>query len=275
MFSLNGSTRIPLPQLLAVLWFLFLVPFQGKGQDLQKPFQECRLEGSITVYDLQKNRWTYIDPKDAARASLPASTFKILNSLILLEEKAVQDEHEILKWDGQTRSIPAWNSDTDLAKAFANSTVWFYVRLAEKIGKDKYLSYLKRCGYGNGKLTNAQGADFWNYGDFAISPKEKIQFLRNFYAGDLPFSKDNIQKVKQLMIAEQTPDYTISGKTGWTNYAGTDSGWWVGYVETKGNVYFFSTRLHKNVTTKNDAFAPCRKTITRKILQQLNILPVS
>ncbi|RNI26010.1 class D beta-lactamase [Rufibacter latericius] len=257
------------------LLILVLFPMLLLGQSLQKPFEECGLEGSITVYDLRKNQWTYSDPADARRASLPASTFKILNSLILLEEKTVKDEYEVLKWDGQQRSVAAWNADTDMKSAFANSTVWFYVWLAERLGKDKYQRWLKRCGYGNGQFINAQGADFWNYGDFAISPKSQIEFLRKFHAEKLPFSKETLRKVKQMMVVEQTPAYTLRAKTGWTNYAGTDSGWWVGYVETKENVYFFATRLHKDVATPNEHFANCRKTITRRILQQLNILPAS
>ncbi|WP_207432778.1 class D beta-lactamase [Sabulibacter ruber] len=258
-----------------LLALALLLPFLAPAQDLQKPFKECGLEGSTTVYDTRQNRWTFTNQQDTQRATLPASTFKILNSLILLEEKAVRDEHEVLKWDGQQRSISAWNADTDMKNAFANSTVWFYVRLAEQIGKDKYRAYLKRCGYGNGKLTNGQGADFWNYGDFAISPKEQIEFLRKFYREQLPFSKESIRKVKQMMVAEQTPAYTLRGKTGWTSYGGIDNGWWVGYLETKDNVYFFATRVHKDKNTANDNFASCRKTITKQILQQLGILPAA
>ncbi|WP_255478566.1 penicillin-binding transpeptidase domain-containing protein [Rufibacter sp. XAAS-G3-1] len=240
---------------------------------MQKPFTECGVAGSTTVYDYSKESWVYSEENDTNRASLPASTFKILNSLILLEEKAVRDENEVLPWDGQQRGIPAWNADTDMKSAFTNSTVWFYVRLAERIGQDEYRSWLKRCGYGNGKLKNGFGADFWNYGDFAISPKDQIEFLRKLYEEKLPFAKENIQKVKQMMAAEQTPTYTLRGKTGLTSYGGTSSGWWIGYVETKGNVYFFATRLHKDQNTKNENFAACRKTITHQILRQLGILP--
>ncbi|KAA3436348.1 class D beta-lactamase [Rufibacter hautae] len=261
--------------LLSLALLALLLPCLSFGQDLQKPFKECGLEGSFTLYDLKKNRWTFSDPQEANRATLPASTFKILNSLILLEEKAVRDENEVLKWDGQERSVPAWNADTDMKHAFANSTVWFYVRLAQQIGPDKYRNYLQRCGYGNGKFTHAQGADFWNYGDFALSPKAQIQFLQKFYQEKLPFSKENIKKVKKMMVAEETAAFTLSGKTGLTSHDGERIGWYVGYVETKDNVYFFATRLRQDVQTPTENFAACRKTITRKLLQQLSILPAS
>lgn len=35
----------------------------------------------------------------------PASTFKIPNSLISIEEYAVKDENEVLKWDGVIKRI--------------------------------------------------------------------------------------------------------------------------------------------------------------------------
>ncbi|MFC6998361.1 penicillin-binding transpeptidase domain-containing protein [Rufibacter roseus] len=256
------------------LLLYFFVSHAIKAQDLQQPFRDCGLQGSFTLYDLKNNRWTYSDAADSKRASLPASTFKILNSLIALEEQTVANEHEVLRWDGQKHDIAAWNADTDMAQAFKNSTVWFYVRLAEKIGKDQYRAYLKRSGYGNGKLNKSLGADFWNYGDFAVSPKEQIEFLRKFHAEQLPFSKENIRKVKKMMVEEQIPEYTLRAKTGWTIYGGTDSGWWVGYVETKDNVYFFATRVHKERSTQNENFASYRKTITRNLLQQLGVLPL-
>jgi beta-lactamase class D len=74
------------------------------------------------------------------------------------------------------------------------------------------------------------------------------------------------------MMEEQTEDYTLSAKTGWTREGGKDTGWWVGYVERKGNVYFFATRLIKDRNTYNPDFAKCRKEITKTILKQFNIL---
>jgi len=41
---------------------------------------------------------------------LPASTFKIPNTLIALEEEIV-DENTVLKWDGKKRAWKPWNQD--------------------------------------------------------------------------------------------------------------------------------------------------------------------
>ena len=79
--------------------------------------------------------------------------------------------------DGKPKShlgivVNAWNKDTDLKSAFKNSTVWFYVEVAKRIGRTKYKKILKKCNYGNSNLKE-KGIDFWNYGEFAVSPKIK------------------------------------------------------------------------------------------------------
>ena len=74
------------------------------------------------------------------------------------------------------------------------------------------------------------------------------------------------------MVEEQSENYTLYSKTGWTRDGGRDTGWWVGYVESRDNVWFFSTRLIKDRDTVNPNFGRCRKEITRNILQQMKIL---
>lgn len=117
--------------------------------DLHRPFIDCHIKGSTTIFDSKNNKWTYTDSVDAQLRTLPASTFKIINSCIVLELGAIKDEHELIKWDGQNRSpegmnIPAWNRDNNLKEAYRNSTVWFYVELAKRIGKRRYRSYLTK-----------------------------------------------------------------------------------------------------------------------------------
>ena len=253
---------------------LLLISVKAFGQvDFQKPFQNCGLQGSITVYDYKNKKWTFSDKADAKRETLPASTFKIINSLIALDSGAVKDEHEVLKWDGTKRSVEAWNADTDMENAFKNSTVWFYVEMAKRVGHDKYKGFLKKSRYGNGKIDNgAENGDFWNVGDFGVTPENQIKFLKAFYDEKLPFSKRSFEIVKRIMINETTDDYTLRAKTGWTTFGGTDTGWFVGYVTRKDNTYFFATRIHKKRETDNPRFSECRKEITRKVLQQMNII---
>nr|WP_241498972.1 penicillin-binding transpeptidase domain-containing protein [Rufibacter ruber] len=162
---------------------LFVSTCLCRAQDLQQPFKDCQLEGSITVYDYHQKRWIYSDSADAHRASLPASTFKIPHSLIALETGAVKDEHEVFPWDGTPRKVAAWNGDTDMKNAFANSTVWFYVRLAERLGNSTYRRYFKRMNYGNGKMAKAQGQISGTTVILPSAPENRSCFCRSCMRG--------------------------------------------------------------------------------------------
>ncbi|OJJ15104.1 serine hydrolase [marine bacterium AO1-C] len=239
----------------------------------QKYFDSLGVKGSTSIYDYKNKQWIFTDEKDADVFTLPASTFKIPNSLFALEYKAVKNENEVFKWDGVPKLhlgkvINIWNKDTNLKNAYKYSTVWVYVEVAKRIGRNKYESILNKCSYGNGNFSE-QGIDFWNYGDFAISPKNQIDFLVKLYENKLPFSKTTIEKVKELMVSKQTKTHTYRSKTGWTRKNGQDIGWWVGYVEAKNNVYFFATRLIKRKGDKNPHFLKGRKAITKLILANI------
>ncbi len=74
------------------------------------------------------------------------------------------------------------------------------------------------------------------------------------------------------MITEQNPVDTMRSKTGWTMAGGINTGWWVGYIETKGRAYFFATRLLQDRKNNRPDFSRCRKDITRAVLKDLEIL---
>jgi beta-lactamase class D len=51
--------------------------------------------------------------------------------------------------------------------------------------------------------------------------------------------------MKDIMIIETTENYVLSGKSGWTFRGEMNVGWLVGYLESKGKVYFFATNIEK------------------------------
>ncbi|KQS34292.1 penicillin-binding transpeptidase domain-containing protein [Dyadobacter sp. Leaf189] len=252
--------------------FLFSFSSAFAQVDLTTPFKSCNLEGSITIYD-KTGKWLTSDEEDSRRETQPASTFKIINLLIALETGVIKDENEIVKWPGSTDTTlygyrPEIYHDISVKEAFEVSAGWAFIELAKKIGWKQYLHYLKAAKYGNNNLSE-KGDDFWNFGAFGVSPRNQVTFLAAVYAGKVPFSKRNIDILKKVMVNEQTADYTLRAKTGWTRVDGNDIGWWVGYVERKDNTYFFATRVTKKRSTPNPEFGNCRKTITREVLRQL------
>lgn len=115
----------------------------------EKYYNKYHVTGSFLFYDLKKDAFIRFNPARTRQGFLPASTFKIVNSLIALEEKIIPDEKHIFKWDGTKREYEIWNKDHDLASAFKNSVVWYYQKLARKIGKQRMKEYLKQMHYGN------------------------------------------------------------------------------------------------------------------------------
>lgn len=242
----------------------------------KKHFDSCGVEGSVVIYDQSKQKWIVSDTTAIFLETLPASTFKVINLLIALETKTIKDEHEIVKWVGSTDTSkygyrPEIYHDMSVKEAFEVSAGWVFVELAKKIGKDQYKKYLTLCEYGNLNLTQAD-TDFWNFGEFAISPINQVEFLIKLYEGSLPFSKRNIEIVKNVMINEQTDHYALRAKTGWTRDKDINTGWWVGYVENKNDVYFFATRLLQNRKFNRSDFGTCRKELTKKIFKELKII---
>ena len=228
--------------------------------NLIKPFEDCDINGSITIYDYEAKQWIASDINASHYPTLPASTFKIINTLIALESGVVEDEHELVKWPGSTDTVK-----------YGFRPGIYYVELAKRIGKDRYKKFLQQSHYGNVDLS-IEDPDFWNFGNFAISPVNQIAILMGVYEETLPFSKEYFAILKSMMIVEQTEAYTIRAKTGWTRDGGKDTGWWVGYIEKEQEVYFFATRLIKDRAENKPQFGKCRKEITRTILRQLGML---
>jgi beta-lactamase class D len=70
---------------------------------------------------------------------------------------------------------------------------------------------------------------------------------------------------------EETPTYKLSAKTGGGSIVeGKYIGWFVGYLETNANVYFFATNIEgSNFPEIRDK----RVELTKQILVQLGYLP--
>ena len=243
--------------------------------NVTKFFTDKKLVGSITIYDLKNDKWVYSDKKDSQIKLLPASTFKVLNTLIALEEKVIKI-NDIVKWDGRAKKfkgniIASWNSDSDIEKAFKNSTIWFYEALSKQIPRRVYKSYLHTINYGNNKIEQ-KGNDFWNYGSFAVSPVDQINMLVQLYKNKLPFSKRNMKYVKNIMLQKSNSNYVLRAKTGWGIRDNQEIGWYIGYVEVGGNAYFFATRIVSNLDSIPSSFSSSRKRITLEILKKLQYI---
>lgn len=227
--------------------------------------------GCFVLYDQNEDRYIRYNPNRCGERFSPASTFKIPNSLIGLETGVIPDENFVLKWDGVKLRVPAWNQDQDLKAAIKNSTVWYYQELARRVGEERMKKFVTAFEYGNRDISG--GIDqFWLSGSLRISADEQIAFLRKLAADKLPVSQRTLDIVKNITVLEETPEYTLHGKTGWAQSTDKDLGWLVGWVEKDKNIYFYAMNIEA-VEPAKETFAQARHTILRAILHELNIIP--
>ena len=244
--------------------------------DFNKYFNACNVSGCFVIFDNNQKQWITNDSLLMRTEKLPASTFKILNLLIALETGVINDENDLFKWNGVKDTVkygfrPETYLDMTVKEAFEISVIWVFTELAQRIGRERYSYYLKACNYGNQNLSEPD-VDFWNFGELGISPIDQVIFIRNLYEGKLPFSERNMEIVKRVMITEQTENYTLKAKTGWTREGGFNTGWWVGTIETKHGVWFFATLLLQDRKYNSSTFGPCRKEITKAVFKELGII---
>jgi len=232
-------------------------------------FKKKGVNGCFVLLDKRRGVMMTNDWFAAQTQKTPASTFKILNSLISLEENVIPDENYTLKWDGIERKFPNWNRDHDLRSAYKYSVVWYYQEMARRVGVDTMKYWLDKVSYGN--ADTAGGEDlFWLTGNLRISPIEQIQFLQKLETGQLPFSKHTLNTVKNIMIQDSSSKYVIRWKTGWGNQDGEDIGWIVGYMEVGADVYYFANCIRAQVdkTISQEDFLDARMEILQSILQE-------
>ncbi|MGB7441317.1 MAG: class D beta-lactamase [Coleofasciculaceae cyanobacterium] len=240
--------------------------------DFGRHFEDLGVEGAIMIYAANGDRIYQHNPQRNQTAFSPASTFKILNSLISLETGVISNEIAILTWDGISRQFPVWNQDLNMRQAFRFSGVWFYQVLARRVGYERMQEWVTKVGYGNQEIGSPEDIDqFWLGRELKITPQEQIQFLRRLYNNNLPFSERSLSIVKDIMIVEQTPDYTIRAKTGWATSreeATQQIGWYVGYLEKGKDVYFFAT----NIDIRDEKELAARAEVTRRCFKELGLL---
>jgi beta-lactamase class D len=237
--------------------------------ELEKYFQGAN--GAFVLFDQSNNEFIRYNPERCAKRFIPASTFKIMNSLIGLETGVIPDENYVIQWDGTRYDIPSWNQDHTLKTAIQNSVVWYYQELARRVGTDRMQYYLNAVQYGNQDISGPIDT-FWLEGGLRISADEQVEVLKRLYLNQLPFSQRTMDIVKRILILEKTETYQMSGKTGSSQRVMPHVGWFVGYLETKGKVYYFATN-YESTNPDGMANGEQARNITKSILKSLELLP--
>lgn len=265
-----------MPRVLSWMFFLALVitgcsPNNVEvDSSLKKHFDANGVKGTFGLYDNGQGNFIIYDLsrfKDSAY--LPASTFKIVNSLIGLETGRIVNEKMVIPWDGVVRKIPEWNKDLTMAEAFKVSAVPYYQEIARRIGKDTMQHWLDTLGYA-AKDTKAiiRTIDtFWLDNSIKVTADEQLGLVKKLYFDQLPFQKRSLRIVKDLMQQDKNANYTIGYKTGWgSTENGNDLGWVVGWIIENQHPYFFALNVEGPAGTD---MVKVRLNVLNGILDQL------
>lgn len=232
-----------------------------------------KVKGAILIYDIANKTYYSNDFSWAKTGIIPASTFKIPNSIIALETGVIKNDSVIFKWNGEKRWNKKWEQDLTFKEAFQVSCVPCYQEVARKIGFKRMKDYLNKLNYKEMVFDNTTIDNFWLDGASKITQTQQIQFLKRFYFSELPISKRTESIVKNIMLIEKTDAYTLSGKTGLSVKNDLYNGWFVGYFEVKNKVYFFATNLEPiKKEAANDDFYSARINATKQAIKNLNFL---
>ena len=239
----------------------------------KKYFDENKVNGCFGLWDNAQNQFTIYNLKRFRdSAYLPASTFKIFNSLAALSTGKIFSDTVVVPWDKVVRMGPggdtmkAWNKDMNMREAFEVSNVGFYQEMARRIGRDTMQMLLDSIKYGNHKIGGPVDS-FWLNNSLKITADEQLGFVKRLFFKQLSFQNREQEIVKDLMIREKTDKYTLAYKTGWgITEQGNQLGWIVGWIEENRHVYFFSMNVES--PDKNIDMRAVRLNILKGILKQ-------
>lgn len=266
-------------------WLLLLLsgfyacsPNNVKQDDsLGKYFSENKVEGCFAIMDNATGKFTVYNLGRYRDSSyLPASTFKIVNSLVGLQTGKIVSDSMIIRWDSVKRWNEDWNKDLTMYEAFRVSSLPYYQEVARRIGHDTMQLWLDSLKYGAQYDTQKvviRGAvdSFWINNHIKVTPDQQLGLVKKLYFDQLPFFKTYQEMVKRAMLFENNTNYRLGYKTGMGfRENGNLLGWVVGWIEENGHPYFFV--LNMETPDKDAEMRNIRMKVLKDILKQLGFL---
>lgn len=232
---------------LALLGFIMLSschPNAARHGQLTALLDGEGVDGAIVVRRLSDGaQWTGGGDRVDQRF-LPASSFKIANALIILENGVVTDPYDRgLEWDGTVRG-GGWDEDQSLRTGMRRSTVWAFQHWAREVGHDAMARAVTSFSYGNLDIGSPEDIDrFWLDGPLEISAREQVNFLERLYHRHLPVRRQTQDQVIEILEHHTGPGWVLRAKTGWAIRSEPNIGWYVGWLETEHDTWVFAVNI--------------------------------
>ena len=247
--ELEAEPEAPEPEIIEADWAAYFDGFQG----------------AAVLYDASDLKYTVYNRELADTRRSPCSTFKVISSLIALENGVIDPDHSTRKWSGEVFWNEKWNNDIDFSGAFRESCVWYFREVIDEIGEELMQEELDRLSYGNCDISDWEGrlntnnnnralTGFWIESSLAISPKEQTEVMERIFGESSDYSEGSRKELKKVMLTENLGDIAVYGKTGMGKAEGiTVDAWFAGFAENAGENIYFCVYLgrtdDKNVTS--------------------------
>jgi len=115
--------------------------------EFNKILDSLKVKGSVLIYSFTDKTYYSNDFPWAKTGIIPASTFKIPNSIIALETGVIKNDSDVFKWNREKRWNKKWEQDLTFKEAFQVSCVPCYQEIALKIGVERMKTYLNKLNY--------------------------------------------------------------------------------------------------------------------------------
>jgi beta-lactamase class D len=212
--------------------------------------ESCFLLHEIGVGQVRRDPSTICDQRFT-----PASTFKVPHALAALDAGVISGPDEKMIYEGGGNWPESSRRAHTLATAMKNSVVWYFQKIAQRLGPEREASYLKKFNYGN--MDGSSGlTTFWLGGSLRISPDEQQAFMLSLYQGKLQVSPKSLEQLKAILVqptgavvnsmgehpfdAPWPAGTVVSAKTGSaTDASGKDVRWLVGHIKRGDHAYVF------------------------------------
>ena len=234
------------------------------------------LTGGAVIFDSANGKHYVYNEVICKKQVSPCSTFKIISTLMGLENAVLTTEDSIMGYDGSIYPIDEWNTELSLTDAFQKSCVWYFRKVIDEVGRDEAKRELENLGYGNCDISEWDGSGinplddlngFWLESSLKISPIEQAMILADIFEGNTDYSEKNISILKDIMQVDADIDNRMKtyGKTG----SGINGhAWFVGFIEENEQRYYFAVYIDDN--SKDDISGNTAKEIAVNILEDFN-----